>query len=189
MSESSTYQQLRGHLAALGVRDQPRAMASRVDLLDSMTEIVDHERRFVRGGTARSYYVGVASAMPAGLEALGQAMQQRFRGQAGHASASNALELSAVHQAMQWGVRALDFVASESHRRFGGLTGLRFNIGRIEGGIKGNVIAPSCECRFNFRPLPSQAPLDLHALFSRQRTVVRAHELFPGEASAAPNRY
>src|SRR5690606_32479592 len=45
--------------------------------------------------------------------------------------------------------------------RFGGLTGLRFNIGRIEGGIKGNVIAPACEVRFGFRPLPSN---DIDAL-------------------------
>jgi acetylornithine deacetylase len=88
-----------------------------------------------------------------------------FRGQAGHASAPNALDLSAVHQAMRWGARALAEVEAMSHPRFGGLTGLRFNIGRIEGGIKGNVIAPHCECRFNFRPLPSQATIDLHALF------------------------
>jgi acetylornithine deacetylase len=88
-----------------------------------------------------------------------------FRGEAGHASAANALELSAVHQAMRWGARALDEVQAMAHPRFGGLTGLRFNIGRIEGGIKGNVIAPHCECRFNFRPLPSQATVDLHDLF------------------------
>jgi acetylornithine deacetylase len=88
-----------------------------------------------------------------------------FQGQAGHASAANALELSAVHQAMRWGVRSLDHVASLSHLRFGSLTGLRFNIGRIEGGIKGNVIAPSAEVRFGFRPLPSQSFEDLHATF------------------------
>jgi acetylornithine deacetylase len=88
-----------------------------------------------------------------------------FQGQAGHASAANALELSAVHQAMRWGVRSLDHVASLSHLRFGGLTELRFNIGRIEGGIKGNVIAPSTEVRFGFRPLPSQSFEDLQATF------------------------
>ncbi len=88
-----------------------------------------------------------------------------FRGQAGHASAENAMSLSAVHQAMRWGARALAEVEAMSHLRFGGMTGLRFNIGRIEGGIKGNVIAPQCEARFNFRPLPSQTPEDLHALF------------------------
>ena len=88
-----------------------------------------------------------------------------FRGQAGHASAENAASLSAVHQAMRWGVKALDAAAAMAHARFGGLTGLRFNIGRIDGGIKGNVIAPSCEARFNFRPLPSQSTGELHAMF------------------------
>jgi acetylornithine deacetylase len=88
-----------------------------------------------------------------------------FRGQAGHASASNALELSAVHQAMRWGARSLAHVESQAHARFGGLTGLRFNIGRVEGGIKGNVIAPSAEARFNFRPLPSMDTDALHASF------------------------
>ena len=92
-----------------------------------------------------------------------------FRGEAGHASGAAALDASAVHQAMQWGVRALDFVASESHRRFGGLTGLRFNIGRIEGGIKANMIAPSAEVRFGFRPLPSQ---DMDALHARFQSLV-----------------
>jgi acetylornithine deacetylase len=88
-----------------------------------------------------------------------------FHGQAGHASAANALELSAVHQAMRWGVKSLDHVAALAHLRFGGLTGLRFNIGRMEGGIKGNVIAPSAELRFGFRPLPSQDFEQLHATF------------------------
>lgn len=88
-----------------------------------------------------------------------------FKGQAGHASAANALELSAVHQAMRWGVQSLDHVASLAHARFGGLTGLRFNIGRMEGGIKGNVIAPSAELRFGFRPLPSQDFEQLHKTF------------------------
>lgn len=92
-------------------------------------------------------------------------VRMAFKGQAGHASAANAMELSAVHQAMRWGTRALDHVASLSHVRFGGLTGLRFNIGRIEGGIKGNVIAPAAELRFGFRPLPSQEVSELHALF------------------------
>ena len=94
-----------------------------------------------------------------------------FRGEAGHASGVQAADASAVHQAMRWGVRALDFVQSQSHLRFGGLTGLRFNIGRIEGGIKANMIAPSAEVRFGFRPLPSQ---DLQAL----------HDDFRGLASA-----
>lgn len=86
----------------------------------------------------------------------------RFRGRAGHASAEDALQASAVHRAMRWGAAALDLVQGEAHQRFGGLTGLRFNIGTMAGGIKGNVIAPSAELRFNFRPLPSMSTDALH---------------------------
>ncbi len=89
----------------------------------------------------------------------------QFKGQAGHASGAVALDASALHQAMRWGARALDFVETESHRRFGGLTGLRFNVGRVEGGIKANVVAPSAEVRFGFRPLPSQDIDELHVRF------------------------
>ena len=59
----------------------------------------------------------------------------QFRGAAGHASGANALEASALHQAMRWGASALDFVEAQAHQRFGGLTGLRFNVGRVEGGL------------------------------------------------------
>ncbi len=93
------------------------------------------------------------------------AVRMEFTGEAGHASAENALSLSAVHNAMRWGTSALDFVQDQHHLRFGGLTGLRFNIGRIEGGIKANMIAPSAEVRFGFRPLPSQDPDALHQQF------------------------
>ena len=89
----------------------------------------------------------------------------RFRGAAGHASGANALQASALHQSLRWGGRALDFVEAQAHQRFGGLTGLRFNVGRIEGGIKANVIAPAAEVRFGFRPLPSQDIDALHAQF------------------------
>ncbi|MGY4515687.1 acetylornithine deacetylase [Lysobacter sp. HA18] len=88
-----------------------------------------------------------------------------FRGEAGHASSPNAMQLSAIHRAMRWGVRALDHAQSLAHERFGGLTGLRFNIGTMAGGIKGNVIAPSGELRFNFRPLPSMDIDAMHAKF------------------------
>jgi len=85
----------------------------------------------------------------------------RFTGTAGHASGKQDPAASALHQAMRWGGRALDHVESLAHARFGGLTGLRFNIGRVEGGIKANMIAPAAELRFGFRPLPS---MDIDAL-------------------------
>jgi acetylornithine deacetylase len=90
----------------------------------------------------------------------------RFKGTAGHASAALDPAASALHQAIRWGGRALDHVQSLAHARFGGLTGLRFNIGRIEGGIKANVIAPAAELRFNFRPLPSMDNDALLATFA-----------------------
>lgn len=89
----------------------------------------------------------------------------KFRGQAGHASGQQARDQSALHAAIRWGGRAMDFVQAQDPLRFGGLTGLRFNIGRVEGGIKANMIAPSAELRFGFRPLPSQAPEALHEAF------------------------
>lgn len=89
----------------------------------------------------------------------------RLRGQAGHASGAVEVSDSALHHAVRFGSAALDLVAAQASLRFGGLAGLRFNIGRIEGGIKANVIAPSAELRFGFRPLPSQSIDDLHARF------------------------
>ncbi|MEP6484255.1 MAG: acetylornithine deacetylase [Rudaea sp.] len=106
----------------------------------------------------------------------------QFVGDAGHASAAKSN--SAVHQAMHWGTKALAFADSLSNQRFGGLTGLRFNIGRFEGGIKANVIAPSAEVRFGFRPLPSMDTNDLLSEFRACADSDVAHivETFRGPA-------
>ncbi len=98
-----------------------------------------------------------------------QSVLMRLAGQAGHASGEQKPSDSALHQAVRWGNAALDFVAAQSHERFGGLTGLRFNIGRIEGGIKANMIAPTAEVRFGFRALPT---MDTDQLLTRFRTLV-----------------
>lgn len=121
----------------------------------------------------------------------------KFRGAAGHASGANAMQSNALHHAMRWGAKALDFVEGEAHRRFGGLTGLRFNIGKVEGGIKANVIAPSAEVRFGFRPLPSHGIDDLHARFGacaaagaleRYQETFRGPSLPAGDVAEAENR-
>lgn len=106
----------------------------------------------------------------------------RFKGTAGHASAALDPSASALHQAIRWGARALDHVQSLAHARFGGLTGLRFNIGRVEGGIKANVIAPAAELRFNFRPLPSMDVDGLLATFAgfAEPSVEHFEETFRG---------
>jgi acetylornithine deacetylase len=107
----------------------------------------------------------------------------KFRGQAGHASGAQALQASALHQAIRWGGAALDFVESQAHQRFGGLTGLRFNIGRVDGGIKANMIAPAAELRFGFRPLPSMSIDALHTQFGTlvdAGAIERYEETFRG---------
>jgi len=91
-------------------------------------------------------------------------VQMRFSGRAGHASGRQQASDSALHQAVSWGHRALELVRLLEGEKFGGLSGLRFNIGRIEGGIKANMIAPEAELRFGFRPLPS---MDFDALLQR----------------------
>ncbi|HEY6543927.1 MAG TPA: acetylornithine deacetylase [Dokdonella sp.] len=90
----------------------------------------------------------------------------RFRGSAGHASGDLASNASALHHAVRWGARALDLATAQEHQRFGGLTGLRFNIGRVEGGIKANMVAPEADLRFGFRPLPSMSFERLHEGFA-----------------------
>jgi len=125
------------------------------------------------GGGARSVgegYDAIIVAEPTRGEAVLahrgiSSVLMRFSGRAGHASGAAVNADSAVHQAIRWSSRALAHVDAQAHARFGGLTGLRFNIGRIEGGIKANVIAPTAELRFGFRPLPSMQTDELLATF------------------------
>lgn len=112
----------------------------------------------------------VLVAEPTGCEAVLahrgiSAVELRFKGRAGHASGADALRMSALHAAVRWGDAALRLVEGQSEQRFGGLTGLRFNIGKIAGGIKANMIAPEAELRFGFRPLPSMCLDALHMQF------------------------
>ena len=95
-------------------------------------------------------------------------VSMRFAGRAGHASGRQQASDSALHQAVSWGSRALALVDALAGEKFGGLEGLRFNIGRIEGGIKANMIAPQADVRFGFRPLPS---MDFDLLLERLRTL------------------
>jgi acetylornithine deacetylase len=98
-----------------------------------------------------------------------QSLLARFKGRAGHASGAQGPADSALHQAVRWSHAALEHAESRAQEGFGGLHGLRFNLGRIEGGIKSNMIAPEAEVRFGMRPLPS---MDMDALRETLRTLV-----------------
>lgn len=78
-----------------------------------------------------------------------------FVGKAVHGSFAQINDQSAVHKALVWGAQALKQVASYATIQYDGLEGLRFNIGTMAGGIKGNIVAPSAELRCSMRPLPS----------------------------------
>lgn len=123
---------------------------------------------FLKRGLA---FDGVLVAEPTGAKAVLAhrgitSVRMRFAGRAGHASAVQHNGSSAVHQALRWGASALDAIDAHAEDRFGELHGLRFNIGRIEGGIKPNVIAAEAELRFGMRPLPST---DVDALLAQLR--------------------
>ncbi|NNF60930.1 MAG: acetylornithine deacetylase [Gammaproteobacteria bacterium] len=97
-----------------------------------------------------------------------------FTGIAGHASNSRAQDDSAIHRAMRWGNRALEFASSAGDSEWENLQGLRFNIGRIEGGVKPNVIAAEAVVRFGMRPLPGS---DIDALLQQLFQLAEPHEL------------
>ena len=99
-----------------------------------------------------------------------QSVRARFEGRAGHASGEQQPSDSALHQAVRWSAAALNFAEARLAESFGELHGMRFNLGRIEGGIKANMIAPEAELRFGMRPLPSDGMDDL---LERLRTLVQ----------------
>jgi acetylornithine deacetylase len=84
-----------------------------------------------------------------------QTAKVNFKGISGHGSDKRAFNDNAIHKSGQWITAALSWVEQQSYS-FDTLTGLPFNIGKIEGGIKANMIAASCELAFGFRPLPGQ---------------------------------
>ena len=89
-----------------------------------------------------------------------------FRGRAGHASQATADGDSATHEAVRWAAAALDHAAAAAKRGAQtALPGLRFNLGRIEGGEKPNVIASEARVRFGVRPPPGTSPEDAVAEF------------------------
>lgn len=144
-------------IAVANVTDGPMAM------LFSTDEEANDARCIAGFLGAKHDYDAIIVAEPTRGEAVLahrgiHSVLMRFRGHAGHASGEQKPSDSALHQAVRWGDAALDFAAAQSHERFGGLTGLRFNIGRIDGGIKANMIAPTTEVRFGFRPLPTMDP-------------------------------
>ncbi len=99
-------------------------------------------------------------------------VELRMRGIAGHSSERRAFGDNAIHRAVAWAQRALAYAGERAEDRYQTLAGLPFNIGRIEGGIKPNMIAEEAKLRFGLRPLPGS---DVEAILQH------LHELAPPE--------
>ncbi|GAB4169835.1 MAG: acetylornithine deacetylase [Wenzhouxiangellaceae bacterium] len=82
-------------------------------------------------------------------------LKAEFRGIAGHSSEARALTDSAIHAAARWITAALEVAHSEAEAG----RHSAFNVGRIAGGIKSNVIADRCALHASAR-LPPGADSD-----------------------------
>ncbi|NNF67742.1 MAG: acetylornithine deacetylase [Gammaproteobacteria bacterium] len=100
--------------------------------------------------------------------------QIEFNGVAGHSSSARAMQDNAVHRAASWLVKALDFAQQQQKQVCETLSGIRFNAGRFEGGIKPNMIAPDALIRFGLRPLPGQ---NAEELLSALRQLAATNEV------------
>src|SRR5262249_26240893 len=105
--------------------------------------------RCVKGVLEQGHsFRGVVVAEPTGCRAVlehrgAAACMGEFLGTGGHASAARALVDSAVHEAVRWSSRALEFAEEQEGEQYKTLVGIRFNLGVLTGGIKSNMIASS----------------------------------------------
>ncbi len=128
-------------------------------------------RQDIDGGAGRraraaDLYGGVVVGEPTSCRAvlahrgLGSA-ELAWSGRAGHGSEARAMTDSAVHAAVRWSARALDFARAQESEAVGGLSGIRLNLGLIAGGVASNVIADRCHLRFGVRSRPGEDPSGL----------------------------
>ena len=85
-----------------------------------------------------------------------------FAGKSLHGSDPRCLEHSAILRAASW-LHAAAAFARASEEEGGDLPGIRFNAGRVSGGIKPNICAPDCAASFAVRPGPQHAMDDVEA--------------------------
>lgn len=104
-------------------------------------------------------FTGVVVSEPTGCRAVLEhrgivSGQVEFKGRGGHASARETR--SALHDAVQWGARALEAAVAADERG----EGWRLNLGQVQGGTKPNMVASSARVRFGIRP-PAGVDVDV----------------------------
>jgi len=108
-----------------------------------------------------------------------QSAKIKFSGESGHASETRAIIDNAIHKASLWANATIEWINSQNFN-FENLQGLPFNIGKVEGGIKANMIAADCEMAFGFRPLPGQSSQQLLDKMIDLSNHSESTELIPG---------
>ncbi len=104
----------------------------------------------------------------------------QFRGRGAHSSVHGASAHSAIHHMMRWGEAAIRLDQELDRSLTGGnVSGTRFNVGRVSGGEKTNMIADDASARFGVRPPPGVdakkvlgdfAALTKHAVYTEDYT-------------------
>ncbi len=112
-------------------------------------------RRFC-DSPAASGFSRVVVAEPTGCQAILEhrgylSVSGQFTGVSGHTAEFTRLGNSAVHRCVTWAADCLATVARHE-RAMGHGYSLCFNLGRIEGGTKNNVIADQCGVSWSMRP-------------------------------------
>lgn len=111
-----------------------------------------------------------------------------FTGEAGHASSERARHDSANHKLVIWANAALAHADACKNQGIEGSRGVRFNLGRIEGGEKSNMISAHAEARFGLRPPPGCDPKKLAEEFLALAPNGSVGEVvFSGPPLPAPN--
>lgn len=108
-------------------------------------------------------YEGVIVAEPTQCKAVlahrGVATAEiSFKTNSGHSSEPRALKENAIHQAANWMSQAIEWGTEQIQFSHQNLQGVCLNLGKIEGGIKPNIIAPEVTLQMGIRPLPGDNP-------------------------------
>ncbi len=183
------------HAVGLGVADTKGAAAALLTALEETTgdaavlftsdEEAGNSTCVTRFLETRPGFSGVVVAEPtqarAALVHRGiLSFSAECTGVGGHASSPRALTDSAVHDLMRWGERALSAVRVWDRVEFRGLSGVRFNIGTVEGGTKPNMIAAHARARCSLRSHPGVAEDDILDAFRRLAPNAERFTIMPG---------
>ncbi len=111
----------------------------------------------------------------------------QFAGGGGHTSDAGRLSESANHRALGWGATALKIAAEFERSELDGQS-CCFNVGRIDGGIKNNMVADSCHLSWSARVPPGRDQQQLLTRLTQDKAFVHWQTRFAGNPLPADRR-